>query len=375
MKYILRDKSVITGKKDLEHLYTFKNFPVFIGSTDQNQEKDLFADLSLSICKGTGVIQLDKVLPLDVVYSGYHSEAIGGIWEEHRTAFLDFISGYKFDKVLEIGGGNGSTAKQYLKKRKGVRWTIVEPNPVKVKEKNIKVVPKMFGKDFVLEEEIDVLVHSHVFEHLYEPREFLGTISKILQEGQLHLFSVPNLHAYMRNKFTNCLNFEHTVFLTEYFIDYLLSLYGLEIIDKRYFHEHSIFYATKKTSKPTTFKFESKYAAYKKLFMDYLGYNIGVINGFNEKVKTFKGDVFLFGAHIFSQYLLNQGLKSNKIVAILDNSEIKRGRRLYGTKFIIDSPEAIKGIKSVAVILKAGAYQDEVRRQLKSINPSVILFE
>jgi hypothetical protein len=33
-KYIDRDYSVISNEKNLEHLYTFKDFPVFMGCTE-----------------------------------------------------------------------------------------------------------------------------------------------------------------------------------------------------------------------------------------------------------------------------------------------------------------------------------------------------
>ncbi len=43
-KYVLRPESIVTGKKNLEHLYSFKDFPVFMGCVDSPADDDLFAE-------------------------------------------------------------------------------------------------------------------------------------------------------------------------------------------------------------------------------------------------------------------------------------------------------------------------------------------
>ena len=58
----------------------------------------------------------------------------------------------------------------------------------------------------------------------------------------------------LRRNYTNCLNFEHTIFLTEELIEFMLSNYGFEILKKDYFlDDHSIFYSTKKTNEKKHF--------------------------------------------------------------------------------------------------------------------------
>lgn len=105
MNYIKREQCVITGEKDLESLYSLPKFPVFIGCTDQDKEQDLFADMEWSISKSSGLIQLAKLIPLDVVYSGFHSEAVGDVWKRHHDQFSDFIIKNKgSDIIVEMGG-------------------------------------------------------------------------------------------------------------------------------------------------------------------------------------------------------------------------------------------------------------------------------
>ena len=83
-----------------------------------------------------------------------------------------------------------------------------------------------FDDKFIFDREIDTIIHSHVFEHVYYPDEFIKHISNFLEEGQKLIFSIPNMEEMLKRKYTNCLNFEHTVFITEPYIDYLLSKHG-----------------------------------------------------------------------------------------------------------------------------------------------------
>ena len=60
--YIDRSASIITGKKNLEPLYSFKDFPVFFGCVDSLASEDLYADMEWAIDPETGVVQLTKLL-------------------------------------------------------------------------------------------------------------------------------------------------------------------------------------------------------------------------------------------------------------------------------------------------------------------------
>ena len=244
----IRSKSIATNKETLEELVTYPNFPVFIGCTDQTPEKDLRADMKWMICKESGCIQLYELMPQDVIYSQYHSEAIGGIWEQHHDKFCEFIFRNISGNVIEIGGSNGSLADKYLKNHNNIEWTIVEPGMKKNNpnlEKNIKFINSFFNKKLNLEKGKSI-IHSHAFEHMYQPAEFLDDISDYLDEGGRQVFSVPNLTKYLENKYSNSINFEHTFYFTEELLEYLLSTRKYKIIEKEYFREHSIFYSVEK---------------------------------------------------------------------------------------------------------------------------------
>ena len=375
MKTISRKKSVVTGKANMEHLVTYEKFPVFIGCTDTPRAKDLLADMSFSICPDSGSIQLDRLIPLDVLYSEYHSEAIGGLWREHHEAFIAFFSKFAPKNVLEIGGSNCFMAERYLETAKDAVWTNVEPNPVASNNPRITVIPKLFDADFSMKGPIDAIIHSHVIEHMYDPDAFLRTVSGFLREGSLHVFSLPDLDTYLEKGYSNCVNFEHSIFLTEYFVDYFLTKNGFKIIKKKKFKGHSIFYATRKTTRQKPLPLVSKYKEYKRRFLTYVKNNRKIVVNINKKIKNKKGGVYLFGAHIFSQALLNSGLDAKRIRFVLDNSKIKQGKRLYGTGLLVQSPEILASEKSPIIILRVGAYKKEISDQIKKINLTAVFIE
>ena len=69
MQNISRLKNVISQEDDLELLHELKNFPVFMGCVDHGSNEDLCADQSWSISSNNGIIQLTKLIPLNILLS------------------------------------------------------------------------------------------------------------------------------------------------------------------------------------------------------------------------------------------------------------------------------------------------------------------
>lgn len=372
---VLRDRSVVTGKSGLEPLFSLKNFPVFFGCVDSLQESDLVADMNWSIDTETGVIQLINLIPLDILYQEQHLDGFGKTWQEYYSNFADYIIKYRPQSVLEIGGGSGVLADLVTSRTVDTKWSIIEPNPLHKESDRIVIIKDLFDDHFHSKTQYDMVVFSQVMEHMYDPKNFLQNISKLLQSRGRLVFAYPNLKLSLEKKFTNALNFEHTMFLTDYFVDYLLLKHQFKILDKTFYKEHSVFYAVKKTSDtlPTPI-LENKYNEYKKIFMDFVTYHQQLVAELNEKMASAKEPVYLFGAHIFSSFLFAFGLSKDKIITILDNSTLKRDRRFYGTNFTVRSPEILKNKGKVNIIVKAGFYTEEITEQLFSINNKVTIW-
>ena len=379
MELIERNHCVISGNEDLEFLYSFKNFPVLIECVDIKKENDLTVDMRWWISKNTGLIQLNPLIPLDVLYSESHgSGTVGKLWSEHHSMFSQFISDYNVGNVLEIGAGHGDLCRIYRREHKNAKWTIVDPNPKIESSHNVLVIKELFGSNFDLPNGIDTIVHSHLMEHLYEPKKLISDISSKLKVGDMHLFSIPQLEKMLENKYTNCLNFEHTVYLTEEHIDHVMQDCGFDVLEKRYFKDdHSIFYATRKNNNHNRIStVPNLYDKNKTVFNSFIDFHVDLVSELNNKVTLHDAPVFLFGAHIFSQYLISFGLDTRKIVCILDNNTDKQDKRLYGTTLMVNSPKILRETKNPAVILRAGIYNNEIKEDiLNNVDPDVEFWE
>ena len=149
----------------------------------------------------------------------------------------------------------------------------MELNPYLVEGAKVKVVPTFFDETFTYEGDLDAVVHSHVFEHMYFPSDFISQLGDFIPIGKYHLFSIPDLMLWLKNKFTNCLNFEHTYFVIEPYVEYLLAINGFKVLKKEKFLDHSLFYATQKVDKKVNFELPNLYEQNKQLFDQFVQYH------------------------------------------------------------------------------------------------------
>lgn len=375
-EYIERSASTITGKKNLETLYTFYDFPVFMGCTNQPIENDILADMNWAIDPETGLIQLTKLVPMEILYMDQHMDATGATWAAYNSALAQFIVDNKIGNILEIGGGSGKLANNILQLDNDVTYTVVEPNPTFEETERLKIIHSFFSKGMKLEESVKTIVLSQVLEHVYDPISFLTEVNESLPIGGRFVFGYPNLEFLFSNYFTNAINLEHTMLMTEYFVDYFLERTGFKILSKIDYGNHSHFYSVKKNpilANGENLKIESRYTHYKEMFNGYISHHKDMVAVLNRQILGTSSDVFIFGAHIFSQYLFSFGLDSSKIKYILDNSPMKQEKRLYGSTLMVKSPRVLAGIDKPLIILKAGLYNEEIKKDiLENINSTAL---
>lgn len=373
--YIERNSSCLTGKSDFESIAKIENFPVFFGVTNEPASNDVYAVMEWFLENTTGLIQLNNLIPLDILYQSQHAYGFGEIWEKHYREFSQFLGQTGPSNVLEIGAGQGRIAQICTSIDEIKKWTIIEPNPTFKETEKIKVITGFFDRNFNFESNFDTYTFSHVLEHAYDPKEFLSCIYEKMRVSDNLVFSYPNLRAWLNSKFTNSLNFEHTIFLTDTHLETLLQNIGFEIVKKVNYLEHSHFFHVKKSTIPKTpLSYKNLSIENKQLLQKFIRYHVDEVNHLNDYISNSKDkNIFLFGAHIFSQYLKVFGLDTNRIISILDNGKQKQGLRLYGTDLFVEDPNVLRNYTDPIVILRAGPYNDEIKNQiLTQINSNTI---
>ncbi len=387
--WVARNTCVLTGAADLELLATIEKFPLSMQTvpddTAQRQElAEELADMQWWISRSTGSVQLHPLVPLSVLYAkgGHDSGKVGRTWSDHHAEFSDFISACGVRRVLEVGaGGHGMLAQRFVEMHLDAQYHIVDPDVPLWSHERVTMHPTFFGAGFALLSPVDAVVHSHTLEHIHEPRTFLTQISRFLGTSGWHIFSIPRMELWLDRNYSNALNWEHTLYLTEANVEYLLHSTGFQIVSKQYFLEdHSVFYAARKRRADEIVQEPSPpydYARNRAAFVSWLDSTRDFVTRVNHKIQTgVSGRVYVFGAHVFTQFLVALGLNTSAVIGVLDNNPGKASRRLYGTALKVLTPQtALAGQRGVVIILRAGAYQEDIRNGILDLDPQAVFWD
>lgn len=349
--------------------------PIFMGTTESHPASDMFYQMSWG-ATSTGIVHLMTRVPLDKLYAQSHNSGlVGQVWLNHHYQLSEFIAKYQPNRICEIGGGHGILCQNYASHSDFCAWDIYEPNAKKSHDPRVKVKSEFFTPDTNINR-ADCFVHSHLLEHLYDHSSILKTIHSSLPSKGLMIFSIPNMNKMVQGGYINALNFEHVTYLPEDLIDYLLIREGFKVLEKQYYlDDHSIFYCCEKSKPFSSLKYYSpKNTLLIEDFFNNQFKEIGRINDILDSTYA-KSKIYLFGAHIFSQFYINNGLKASRIESILDNDNTKQSLRLYGTDLKVEAPQKIEKVDQPVVILKAGAYRSEITKQLHKLNANVTIID
>ena len=375
VKTEVRSNCCMCESIELEPFFEILKFPIFMGTTQAPLEEDIFQDQKWVLCAECGCLQILELIPLQILYSREHSSgAIGEIWKNHHKTFANFILEDSPESICEIGAAHCTLSEMILEKNPQTNYLIIEPNPINVPQ-NVKLIPGFIEDNLIEISNYQAVVHSHVLEHVYNPRLFISNTASSMIDNCVMYISFPNIERLIDTRGTNSLNFEHTYYLHPDQLKSLFRMYGLKVVREEKYLEHSYFFKVVKNNELIT---NSKilniaYTAesFKKMWQELALF----VHSTNLLISKNPIPTFLFGAHIFSQGLISLGLDTNCIKGILDNSVDKQGGRLYGTNLNVFSFEAIRNLENVRVILKASHYQSEIRNQIISINSSAEIIE
>ena len=363
----------------LNHFYELNNHPIKFSTTSCPIYES--SPLSFSQCSVCNTIQLDKLVPLHILYSDNHNyTSVGKTWKDYFHTICKKLFPIVNEKnVLEIGDPSGKIANKLTNYKK---WYIVEPNKNNniVFHDNIEFIEQFFD-DFVNEQcsqfhnKIDVIVHSHLFEHIYEPCLFLEKCYNILKENGEMCFGVPNMEYITTEELTPFVGlvFEHNIFLNKENIKYMLEKTGFQLVDIIYYENHSVIYHCIKLNNPILNTIPLSITDYQPGFFNVLQKYKASICEYNKIIENNPDKkIYVFGASYYVQALFVLGLKIENVCGLLDNCVEKQNKYLYGFNLMIYSPSIIQ-YQDCIVIVKNGYYSDEIKKQLILLNSNCII--
>ena len=365
-------KCIISRSKNFEQIFKLSKFPIFCGVIDNNKKKIEKKNLVFWINKDSGTVQVYPKIKLDKLYKyGHGSGTIGKTWANHHEFFFKFIEKKLKGIILEIGAGNNSIISKLNNSHKIETLYSIGKNVDKSKKnKKIKIIDDFFSEKIInkkIKRKVDVVLHSHFFEHVYNPNKFLKEVHNIISDQGYQCFSVPNMTEMLKSYQANAVNFEHPFYYDKDMIKNLLLSNGFKIVKtKKFLDNHSIMYITKKVDKFKTKKY-SKFSTNKKNFSKLRSSWIKDKERIENYLKNGK-NIFVFGAHIFSQVILHLVKNKEDILGVLDNDKNKIGKFLYGFDLRVFNPEILNKYENPHVYMRIGAYSKEIRNQILKIN-------
>jgi hypothetical protein len=351
----------------------FGPMPAYIGTTSANF-KDKFHRMAWGR-RADGLCGVLDWPSLDAIYLRNHNDLVGKTWERHLNQFAKFVSGHSTGSILEIGSGHGLLSQKVMPDKWNpdtqISWHCIEPNPLRENDHGT-LVRGWFPEDLPQGLSFQTIVHSHVFEHQESPVSFAGAISRALPLGGKVVFSIPNMLEMAQNLDLNMLMFEHLTFLTETEATGIMEHAGFKLLENFYFEKHSNFMAFSKVRDPSNQKYTSKVSDhdFRNICESFSINLIDLVRRIDAFFLDAPGEKFVFGAHIFLQYLIGAGLQEDSIDGILDNNPKKHGERLYGTRLRVTKPDLVEFNKPVSVVIPMASYELEVIESLVPKLPS-----
>lgn len=376
MQGLSRDTCVVCGDDNFQRVLTIPSFPVYMGCAESDSnDLDLAMDQDWVTCSFCNSLQLRNLVPLEILYQANHNDAIGPTWAAHASELASFL----FDteqpiSILEIGAGDGKVARELINGKPNLEYTIVEPN-FTGDRKGLLVIDGFVEEHLSRVHDADLIVHSHVLEHLYDPFDTMKLVAERMKTGSKMLVSFPNLEQILVSGGANALNFEHTYFASKLTLSRIFESLGLTPRRTKEFKHHSIFFLLEKTQERGEPVLQVDQAAVAQ-FVAFWDKTKHLVDRFNDIVNDNLGaETFCFGAHVFSQALIAKGIAESSLTGILDNSPRKIGSRLYGTNLRVLHPNRLSQSEEPIVALSASHFQEEIKSQLLLINPKTRIIE
>jgi hypothetical protein len=349
----------------LDQRATIKNAPGFLGCTQKPFSEDTFLTFHISICPECGLIQTDaKATP--AIYSELHSEAIGATWGHHHQTFSHFIQNKSSHHltILEIGVSSQPIARNIKGPVKKIFYIDPILKPPFSLEPNEEYLSGFFPK-VMPPTSVDLVIASHVLEHIPNSFEFMTSISQLLTpQGQLFI-SIPQFKTWFESNYFNAISAEHIHYPFQEQMEYLAHLTQFSIEIQPY-KQHSLFAALSPLKTNSIGK--------KNVQISYQLFN-SWITTFNQKILASWNPSntvsFVAGAsHLAQYFLLCNPSIAGKITGIIDNSPRKWGQRLYGTQLKVHPFDILKSYSSPTVFLPPSPYREEMKQQILKINAS-----
>lgn len=378
----------------------FDNHPISGGYNVVQCEKCLF------IYADTHVTQQE----LDIYYkelSKYEDKNIGtggGYSKNDKDRLVKtahFIFSHLHDKnarIIDLGCANGGLLKE-LKNLGFTNLVGLDPSSACVEITKNEVGCEAYQMSlFDINESLgrfDVVILSHVLEHLLDLSSTINKLNSLLKEGSLLYVECPNASNY--NKVIHAplqeFNTEHINHFTEVSFENLFGLHGYQKIctgdkimkiasDQDY---HAVYGLFKKTKEGSNYTLKPDKEINDSIF-DYIRKSEEIFETILDKFSGLdpSGSIALYGIGQFAFKLLSRlGLKNYNQIKLFDNNNLNIGKKIQGVEILPGKTITSEYKKApFTIVITSLIYENGIRKQIEEefknnslSSPSIIGFQ
>lgn len=283
-------------------------------------------------------------------------------------------------KIIDVGFGNGGLFKSFLSSGVTVKQLYgIDPSPISqtIAKTAYNVNSFLGGIDDLKKynEKFDMIILSHVVEHLLNPRVQMNSLLESLSpDGKIYI-EVPNaskFHEYvdLHGPYQE-INTEHINHWTEQSLKNLAHFSGFKCLEscerviQNEAGDYPVLHQVWEKGQQT-FKFDSEILESMQSYLK----KSNIL--FNEQIATIKKNtpVYLFGIGEFS-YKILANIDNKHIKGLVDKSPKKIGKKINNLKVL--SPQILKKLKNEKIFISSFVSKQLIKDDLLSINKDLIV--
>lgn len=230
-------------KKIAEGVYQFESVPCGLCGGDDFDiiaTKDRYGlDNRVVICEHCGLIQTMPRMTAES-YRDFYRDDYRALYswrqsiDDHFAQMarraklvLQFIGHHtklKSGKVLDVGCSSGGMLQIF--KQAGYDVTGVDYDKDRLAYGVKKGIDLFEGDAFDVEGKFDLIIYSHVLEHILDLKGELNRIAQLLNRGGYLFVELPNMDYWLAHETEKCLQNAHTYYFTPKTLNDLMSMCG-----------------------------------------------------------------------------------------------------------------------------------------------------